>query len=293
MTVINEPKVYADITFLINFLMDFIILWASARLVNLPVKYGRLLIAAIIGAFYAVGYVLPDLTWGYNWSLKILVSAILVYIGLNPDTFQKYIKGFTYFYAINFLVAGTTIGLSYLVSNNLSSDYFIWLIGGITVALWIGYRGENILVNRIIPALLKYPLEVRIENRQCAGQGFLDTGNGLRDPLTNRPVIIAEYQWIKDLLPDDFITVYETQNKPEDMFDLMGTCWSNRLRIIPFSSIGKKNGWLVGVRTDEITLNNGRRQITHNNLVVALYREQLSSQGEYQLLIPGEILEKG
>lgn len=295
MTVIEGPQVYADITFLINFLMDFIILWATARLINLPVKYGRLILAATIGAIYAVGYLIPELAWGYYMPLKIIVSALLMFIALNPPTIQQFIKGFMYFYAINFLVAGTTIGLTYLVNSQHKAapiSYF-WLTGGIAVALWIGVRGEKILAQRIIPALLNYPLEVRIENKQCSGRGFLDTGNGLRDPLTDRPVIIAEYLWIKELLPADFVTAYENQEEQENMMNLMGTCWANRLRIIPFSSIGKKNGWLVGVRTDEIILNNGRRQITHNNLVVALYQEQLSTQGEYQLLIPGEILEKG
>jgi len=294
-TIIDGPQVYADITFLINLLMDFIILWATARLVNLPVKYGRLILAATVGAIYAVGYLIPELAWGYHMSLKIIVSALLVIIGLNPSTCQQFIKGFMYFYAINFLVAGATIGLTFLVNSqhNTSQVTYFWLTGGIAVALWIGFRGEKILVQRIIPALLNYPLEVRIENKKCSGKGFLDTGNGLRDPLTDRPVIIAEYQWIKNLLPADFITAYEIQQGQEDMLHLMGSSWANRLRIIPFSSIGKKNGWLVGVRTDEIILNNGRRQITHNNLVVALYREQLSTRGEYQLLIPGEILEKG
>jgi len=62
-TIIDGPQVYADITFLINLLMDFIILWATARLVNLPVKYGRLILAATVGAIYAVGYLIPELAW--------------------------------------------------------------------------------------------------------------------------------------------------------------------------------------------------------------------------------------
>ena len=70
-------------------------------------------------------------------SLKIIVSALLVIIGLNPSTCQQFIKGFMYFYAINFLVAGATIGLTFLVNSqhNTSQVTYFWLTGGIACSM--------------------------------------------------------------------------------------------------------------------------------------------------------------
>ena len=74
---------------------------------------------------------------------------------------------------------------------------------------------------------------------------------------------------------------------------LSQSIWSNRLRLIPFTSIGKKNGLLVGVRADAIKVIIGKKDIEHKNMVIGIYQDRLSKEDKYQLLIPCEILDNG
>ncbi len=294
--IVDGPKVYADVTFAINLVMDFIILWATARLAGIRVIYFRLLTAALLGAIYSVLYLYLAMTFYYSMPAKILFSCLLLIVGLAPHTWNDFKKALVYFYGISFAVAGASIAASYLMvapGQGFKFSY-LWLLAGAIFALLIGIYGEKYLLRRIVPNLLRFGVELRFGPQKCNGQGFLDTGNGLKDPLTKRPVVVAEYDFLKQCLPEDFQQAFDYTGDEDDILDrLSESSWANRLRVIPFSSIGKKNGILVGIRADTILVNTGRKNVSHNNVVVGIYRDKLSRDGSYHLLIPSEIMNQG
>ena len=51
--------VYADSVFLLNGAMDYVLLLVTARLAGIPLKRRRYLLAAALGAVYAVAVFLP------------------------------------------------------------------------------------------------------------------------------------------------------------------------------------------------------------------------------------------
>jgi len=290
---VDGPKVYADVTFAINLLMDFIILWVTARLAGSRVIYFRLFTAALLGAVYSVLYLYFAMTLYYSVPAKLLFSCLLLVIGLAPHSWTEFKKALVYFYGISFTVAGASIAISYLAAapgQGFSFSY-LWLLAGATFALLIGVFGEKYLLRRIVPNLLRFGVELRFGAHSCNGQGFLDTGNGLKDPLTKRPVVVAEYEFLKPCLPKDFQQAFDDARDEDDILErLSRSSWANRLRIIPFNSIGRKNGILVGIRADTILVNVGKENVLHNNVVIGIYRDKLSQDGSYHLLIPSEIV---
>lgn len=293
---VDGPKVYADVTFVINLVMDFVILWATARLVGIRLLYFRLFTAALLGAIYSVFYLYLAMTPFYSVPAKILFSCLILFIGLKPQTWTEFKKALVYFYGISFAVAGASIAASYLMitpGESFKFSYLLLLVGAI-FALLIGIYGEKYLLRRIVPSLLRFGVELRFGAQSCNGQGFLDTGNGLKDPLTRRPVVVAEYEFLKQCLPQDFQQAFDDNQDEDDILDhLSQSSWANRLRIIPFSSIGRKNGILVGVRADAIMVHTGKKNVLHNNVVIGIYRDKLSQDGSYHLLIPSEIVNQG
>lgn len=288
------PEVYADLSFAINFIMDFCILWATARLSGSQVVYKRIVFASFLGGLYALAYLIPGMEFYFSLPFKILFSCLMLIIALYPRNWGEFRKAFLYFYLINFIVAGASIAIAYLLADRQKAANipYLWLLGGILTALTIGLFGQKYLLRQVMPALLRFDVELRFNNHHCQGKGFLDTGNNLRDPITNRPVIVAEYQYLKDCLPEDLREMLDIRQDENSILDAIATCsWAKRLRLIPFSSIGKKNGILLGVRADEIVVKNGGKDLFHQDMVVGIYRERLSSQGEYQFLIPAEIFE--
>jgi len=291
----NQPKVYADITFMVNFTMDFMILWATAKLSGTAIVYGRLITASLLGGIYGVAYLFPVMNIWYNLPAKIIFSGILVIVAFRPRGWQEFKKTLICFYGVSFVMAGATIAVSYFLHNNNQGLYFSywWLLGGILCAFLMGSYGEKYLAQKIIPALLKYQVELHFGNAICRGEGFLDTGNGLRDPLTQCPVVVAEYDLLKECFPDDCKAAIENFRDDHDILQALSkSSWANRLRVIPFSSIGKKNGLMVGLRCDEIVVDPDKINLLYKNLVVGIYLDKLSAKENYQLLIPSEILQK-
>ena len=175
-------RVYADITFLVNFLMDFIILWVTVRLTGVPVSYMRIAVAAGVGGIYAVGYLFPELSLVYSLPLKVLLSVFLVIMAVLPRTWRDLLKSIG-FYGINFLVAGASIGFSYLVQSSYQVNFsYWWLLAGISLRCYWVYTVKTGFPN-VSTSVVKVPVQLTFDRNRCLGQGFVDTGNGLRDPL--------------------------------------------------------------------------------------------------------------
>lgn len=290
----TEPKVYADLTFLINFTMDFLILWATARFSRFNISYGRLLLTSLLGGIYGTAYLYANLAKFYSLPAKIIFSFLLILAAFGPLTWKEIKKAVLIFYGISLAVAGATVAVSFAKQ---SAGDFSWstfyLGGGIVCALLIGLYGEKYISQSLLPARLKYQINLRFDKNACTGEGFLDTGNGLRDPITRRPIVVAEYALLKSCLPDDFKLAMENyQDENEKLEAVSKSTWGNRLRLIPFSSIGKKNGLLIGIRCDELSVKRGKKEILHKNLVIGIYPHKLSSEDGYQLLIPSELVLK-
>ncbi|NLJ71382.1 MAG: sigma-E processing peptidase SpoIIGA [Syntrophomonadaceae bacterium] len=284
--------VYADITFVVNLIIDFSILWTTGKLARVNLSYPRLVIAALAGAIYAVGFLFCSLFW-YGLFMKLLFSFLMLGIAFNLTKFEKFLQMIMYFYGISFLVAGITVGLSFLYETNqyFYTFSYLCLLGGLFSIILLGIYAQRFWEKKFLPNLLKYQVKLSFAEFSCEGSGFLDTGNSLLDPLTNKPVVVAEYQLVKNCLPEDMRRIFENSSSEDELLSrLTESTWSSRLRLIPFSSIGKRNGLLIGIRADEVLINTIKKLIIHKNLTVAIYLDRLSYDGDYEMLIPSKIL---
>lgn len=291
----EQPKVYADVSFLINFFMDFMILWATAKLSRTTVKIRRLMAVAFLGGIYGVLYLLPQMSFWYSLPIKLLFSVIMIILAFSPKQWRDFKTNLICFYAVSFCMAGATVAVSCLKgSSGQNMDFYYWcLLAGIACALFVGQYAARYLSQKIIPALLKYRVELHFGKQTCRGEGFLDTGNSLRDPITRRPVVVAEYELVRECFPDDCRAVLDNCKDEDEVFQgLSNSSWANRLRLIPYQSIGQKNGLMVGFRCDEIVVDPGKINLLYKNLVVGIYQHRLGPAEGYQLLIPSEILQK-
>nr|WP_278280489.1 sigma-E processing peptidase SpoIIGA [Thermosyntropha lipolytica] len=280
-------------TFLINFIMDFFLLWGTAKLTRLELNYKRISVSSFIGGLYSVGYLYPSLSFFYSIPVKILVSALLLVIGLAPRGLAEFKRVFLCFYGISFAAAGATVAFYYLGVSHayINSFSYLYLLSGIFCIVLIGRYGSIYLSKKIIPDLLSFPVKIKLGDDYCSGKGFLDTGNNLRDPLTDKPVLVVEYNFLKNYLPEDFCRIMEESSDDNLMFTrLAASSMAYRLRLIPFTSIGKKKGILVGIRADEVIIDTGDDFLVYKDAVLAIYKDSLHLEGDYKMLIPAEIL---
>ncbi|MDO4539523.1 MAG: sigma-E processing peptidase SpoIIGA [Syntrophomonadaceae bacterium] len=284
--------VYVDVSFAINFLMDYIILWASGRITHGRIRHRRLALAAALGAIYAVGQLFAPAML-YTGPVKVMISLLMLRIAFTPVNKSDFVKKLACFYAISIFAGGVSVATAYLsLGTPWIKDWLpLALLLAVLSAILIGTQGERWLLHKVAPALLNYPIRIQIEGRFCEGAALLDTGNGLLDPLSRRPVVVAEYGWLRECLPTELAAVMQESQDAEGMAQVIGaSVWAHRLRMIPFSSVGRHHGMMAGLRCDHLTIGSGAQQISHQDLVIAIYPERLSADNAYQALIPFGVL---
>jgi len=304
---VEQPYVYIDVVFLINFFMDYLILWATARLLQVRTGRGRLALGALVGATYSVFILFPDYGFLFGLSVKFAYSLAIVAAAFFPLGFRRFLQAAGYFYLVSFTMGGAMLGGVYLLRNTPSAYQAVngvvsglvnlpywWLVVAAAAAYFLGRWGSAFIRRNFLKSSWKVPVVISFGNRQAETQALVDTGNRLTDPLTRVPVMIAEYRILEPVLPLEMKIEFEAGGEPDldkTLERLARTKWSSRVRLIPFSSIGKHHGMLLGLRPDEVVINYGDRMIKTKEVIVGIYSKQLCPKGSYRALLPPDLLQ--
>lgn len=289
----KNPVVYADLTFLVNFVMDLALLWITARWSQRRVYYGRLLLASLVGALYGTGVLFAVWHWLYFLPIKIAVSVLMLWMSFKPLSWDQWKKVILYFYLVSFVATGLLAVLPYLSSyaKPLLKLYWLWLVSGLAGLGFVAYCSERYIVNKVLPGLLRFQVTLKFHDKVCSGTGFVDTGNALRDPITRRPVIVAEYELIRDCLPKEICSTINASSQEDDFLGaVLSSPWAGRIRMIPYRSVGRRHGMMVGLRADEVLLSVGNDEIKYQDLVVGIFHDRLSNDNSYRMLVPAPLV---
>ncbi len=291
--------IYADILFLLNFFFDFFILWAAGSFLRRKIIYWRLFLAALLGAFYGVGMLIPALGYLYVFGAKIAFSLIIIAIAYPIANIRGFLSLTGFFFLISFAMAGAALGASSLLSQVGFSPGKLEIIGwsSLLFALFIGAilgkKGLKRLRQSWHRDDFKVKLEIRAAGRSCIIPALIDTGNNLLDPVSGRPVIVGEYPLLVKLLPFGIRSAIEKYglNDPTKIISNQGNSgWENRLRLVPFISIGQSHGLLLGFWPDEIIIRTGREVHSTNKAIICFYNKKLGQGDNYQAVINPDIL---
>ena len=276
--------VYADVLFLINFIINIILLKISSFFMKEKPLTPRLCAAAAIGALYAVFMFFPSVSFLYIFPFKIAMSVVMIKIISPKSRFIKMCKYTCVFYMVSFTFAGVLLALIYF--GNFSSGsvpvikngifYFDISISKLLAASALCYcvLSMGTAVFKRNKSIGIKSLRISLCGRECEMAALCDTGNMLKDPISNSPVIIAEKSRIACLFPQGIPDI-ETADNPDI-----------KLRLIPYSSLGNSSGMLVGFVPDEICIDGKKTSAA----VVAISPDALSGTDEYNALFNPNIL---
>lgn len=62
------------------------------------------------------------------------------------------------------------------------------------------------------------------------------------------------------------------------------------MKLIPFSSLGKQNGMLIGIKPEYVTLEK-EEEIKKEKIIIGIYNKSLTKKGEYRALVGMQLLE--
>ena len=281
-------EIYADVILLINFIMNSFILWATAKLSRQKILYLRLFAGGLI---MALMYVLAMIILPFNTVISLLYSAAMLSVGIYAAFSPQNIKAFFRLVFVGFVCSLILGGLGMMLFDRLANlSLLIVCVLGAYILIKLGIR---LVENVTIKKQMLLPVTIYIGDEKHTLQALVDTGHTLCDPLSDAPVIIAEFESIKELLPGEMrLMFYERQEN--DLSGLLTASSDNRfherIRMIPFASLGLANGMLVGFRPDWVVLSSESKNETRKDVVIGIYNRKLSGDGRYQGLISPELV---
>lgn len=281
--------VYVDSVFFLNLILNFLLLSATARLSGTRMRRWRMILGSVLGALYAVAVYLPNMGFLRLFPIQIGVAVLMLLVSFSGA--PRLLRLTLLFFGVAFAFGGGVLALELLGGRKP------WQTGGILAsaslkdllfAAAVCYAILSIVFRQTakhggsLRDIVKITLH--LDGRRIVLPALVDSGNTLTDPLTNAPVMVAEVDAARPLLPAPLRKLFtkERLRNPADVLEQAAKLgYERRFRLIPYQSVGVDCGLLLALRT-EYGVIDGK---TYPNLLVALSPTGLSDGGGYVALI--------
>lgn len=290
-----EQTVYIDVFFLINFSMDFLGLFLAAKLLSRRESLLRLFLAALFGGFYAcIALIFPldDTLLAFSFAVDALACFLMALIAVFHRRAIRGVFSFSLvFGAISILLGGAMTALFYAF-NRLGLDRAFGggdaESDGISVWLFAIFAAISGFVALIGGKFFKKKasrssgsLEILYGKRKIKLPCMCDSGNLLREPISQLPCILVELDSVKEIFPRSLYDCVKTGN-----IEGLPSSEAARIRMIPACDASGEV-MLLGIRPDGIMLDMGKGA-TSVCAYIAFSREKISAQGA-KALVPSEL----
>lgn len=293
--------IYIDVVLIENLLMNYIILYATGIVMKTKMKVVRLLLASLIGAVYSIVAYISTFEIYSNIILKFILSIIIVYVAYNPQTAKKMWKELMAFYLVSFVFGGAAFALIYIVKPQeilMKNGLFLGtyplktVLLGAVVAFILIITVFAIAKNKIAKKDMFCDIKFKLNGKEIKTKAMIDTGNLLKEPITNTPVVVVEHTLLYDCMPKEILNHLEDilggdfEKVPEEI----RLKYISKLKLIPYSSLGKQNGMLLGIKPDFLVIQEEENEEKKDNIILGIYNKSLTKRGEYRALLGIELL---
>ena len=283
--------IYIDIVLIENLIMNYIILFTTAVVLKIKVNHIRLILASLLGAGYSIIAYMGIIKVYSSIILKIILSVLIIYIAFNPQNIKKMCKDLLLFYLVSFVFGGAAFALIYIIKpQNILMKNGLFLgtytlktvMLGAVVAFCIIIGAFAIIKNKISKKDMFCEIEILINQKKIKTKAMIDTGNMLKEPITNVPVIVVEHILLYSCMPKEILNNLKEimggdfKNIPCDIQEK----YISKLKLIPFSSLGKQNGMLIGIRPEYVKVITDEQEKINKNVIIGIYEKSLTKKGE-------------
>ena len=278
--------VYLDELFLLNLVVDYLLLLAAGRLAGEVLRRPRLALGAALGAAYAAGAVLPFGGFLLHPLCKLGAGVLMVVLAYGHS--RRLLRTGLTFFAVSAAFGGgvflrQTFGSRSLALDGMLSaapDLRLILLSAtvcyILITLALGRVSRHSASGELVKA------ELTLAGRRVELTALVDTGNTLADPATGQPVMVAEGEKAAPLFPPGRApTAEELRDPPALLERLWAEGWRGRCRLLPYRAVGIEHGLLLAVRLDGAKVGGQEWR----GLLLALSPTPVTDGGGYSALI--------
>lgn len=251
---------YIEYYIIENLLINYIIISCTSILTKRYNPKIKKLLGAFVGTLYSVAYIYKDLDILFTLPFKILIMTFITLISFTYKNKKDYINISLVFYIVNVFISGSTFFIIYFTGMDHMKISFFIICVYISCEL-LKYIYKDIKTLRQIK-YLKKTITINLLGKSCSCEALLDSGNLLKDPMSNNDVIIIKSNILKEIIPEYLINCsYEDIDiiKAEEIINLLDYDISKKVRIIPYKHAGSdKSNIILGIKADYIEIDKVR-----------------------------------
>lgn len=276
--------IYADILFLTNFYIDFMLIYLVKSFLHLNKSVFRILLGAGVGAAFSLISLLQIPT-AVSFVLSIIAAFLIILTAFAPLKADAMVKSTFCFWVFSLIFAGFFTLLCNLLSLknmvvingalylNLSPAvlFFFTLLSYIIITVYNRIFKNNDSDLRFCKIVIEY------NRKKATLYTKLDTGNSLKEPFSGLPALVAEKSALEDILPEE-IEDYFKSGVP-----------GKGIRIVPFEMMSS-GGILPAFKPTRAYVDKTNREI---DCYIAVCDKKLSSGQFDSLFNPDFIKEDG
>lgn len=277
--------VYLDQVFLLNFVVDYLLLLCSGRLAGEVLCRRRLALGAAIGAGYAGAACLPGLGFLLHPLCKVGAGVFTVLAGYGGS--RRLLRLSLVFFAVSAAFGGGILALQLLGGPGLTLGNGVVSAPLDLKVVLLSAAGCYGLITLVFQRTARHsprrelaPAVLTLGKRQVVLTALVDTGNTLTDPVSGRPVLVAEGEKAERLFPEGSAPGPEELRDPASALERLRKA-GLRCRLLPYQAVGVECGLLLALRLDRVRVG----EEDYGPLLVALSPTRLTDGGGYCALI--------
>ena len=272
--------VYADILVILNLIVDYFLLSASAAILRVKLSVFRQLASASVGALSSLYIFAPDLGLFFDLAFRAVICAVMVLCAFGFRGTKRFLRAAGVLFLVTCGFGGIMTALWTIFKPDGMTVVNSVVYFNISPAVLIGASVITYLLFMLLKAIFSKTSElaerceitVTAEEKSITMDAIVDTGNSIKDYLSGSEVIIADSEFVRALLGSD---------SPDTDARL-----KSRYRILPLSTVSG-GGTLDGFRCDSAVISDGERTVKLEKPILAVSKTPL--RDDYQAIVNPEI----
>lgn len=256
-------ELYIDVLFLVNFMMDSLLLMLVGKMLKCSTTHGRIVLGGLTGALCTcVIIALPIPGKIIKFILfHTLVNTAMIIIGLKIKEKSLFLKALGMLYISAFLMGGLLTAFRPYV--RIGSLFYATAIAGFYIirGIWM-FMGHLQKLEQVTCEVTLYT-----DTKEYTLKALIDTGNGLRDEVSGKPVSIIDKSAARYILEKEHIT---------------------NIRYIPYRTVDKTSVMPI-VRIPKMCVHQ-RREYWITKPILGICEERISEKNEYQMILNPDMI---
>lgn len=264
--------IYIDRLFVLNLVLDYLLILCTARLCGIRLRRIKYLISAVFGAGYAALSLLPPLSFLSLAPVKLASGAAMALIAYGGE--EKLWRCCLTFFAVSVLFGGAVWAISLQNGGRIESTLYLPVsMPVLVISFALIYAVLSFVFRRSVKSADAAVSDVAVSflGHEVHLKCLHDSGNALYDPVTGSGVLISGAERLAPLFPD----CEKELKSPDQTLIVQCEYCAGRLRFVPYTAVGTHGGMLPVFRPDRICVDGSEK----DDIVVAISPTPVGGEG--------------